>query len=79
MVSYNRQTPTQEFAYSVGDLGSILGSERSLEKGMVTTPVFLLENSMDRTWQTTVYGVTKSWTLSKFYFHIITRLIMGWF
>ena len=31
----------KEFACNVGDLGSIPGSGRSLEKGMVTTSVFL--------------------------------------
>ena len=34
-------------ACNVGDLGSILGWEDLLEKGMATTPVLLLENSMD--------------------------------
>ena len=39
-----------------------LGQEDLLEKGMANHSC--LENSMDRgVWQTTVHGVTKSWTL----------------
>ena len=35
------------------------------------TPIFLLENSMDRgAWLATVHGIAKSWTrLHDFYFH----------
>ena len=38
-----------------------LGQEDPLEKRMATTPVFLLENSMNRGgWRTTVHGVVES-------------------
>ena len=38
-----------------------LGQEDPLEKRMATTPVFLLENSMNRGgWMTTVHGVVES-------------------
>ena len=38
-----------------------LGWEDLLEKGLATTPVSCLENSMDRgAWQPTIHGVTKS-------------------
>ena len=47
-----------------GDVGLIPGSysrEDPLEKEMATTPVFLLENSMDRgAWRTTVPAIRKS-------------------
>ena len=40
-----------------------LGGEDTLEKGVLPTPVFLLEHPMDRgAWQATVHGVTKSQT-----------------
>ena len=40
-----------------------LGREDPLKKGMAATPVFLLENSMDRrAHQAIVPGVAKSWT-----------------
>ena len=40
-----------------------LGREDPLEKGMVTTPVFLPENPRNRgTWQAKVHGVGKSQT-----------------
>ena len=49
---------SKESACNAGDLGSIPGS------GMwPPTPVFLLENSMERRfWRATVHGVTKTWT-----------------
>ena len=35
-------------------------------KGGISTPLFLLENPMDRgAWQAAVHGVTKSWTQLK--------------
>ena len=39
-----------------------LGQEDPLEEEMATTPVFLLDNPMDREdiWQATVHGVSKS-------------------
>ena len=53
-------------ACNTGDLGSIPGSGRFLEKRMAThssIPVSCLENSMDRgAWQATVHGVAKSRT-----------------
>ena len=40
-----------------------LGWEDPLEEEMVTTPVFLPQNPMNRgAWQATVHGVAKSWT-----------------
>ena len=43
-----------------------LGQEDPLEKGMATTPVFLLENSMDRGgWRTIVHGVVESPTTER--------------
>ena len=53
----------KESASSVGDLGSISGLGRSLEKGMATHSSSDLQTPMDRgAWETTVHGVTKSWT-----------------
>ena len=48
----------------VRDAGSISGSGRSPGRGNVNPLQYSsLENYMDRgTWQTTVHGVTKSWT-----------------
>ena len=59
------------FACNVGDLGSIPGLGRSLEKGTATHSS-ILENSMGReAWQATVHGVTKSQTqLNAFRFHL---------
>ena len=43
-----------------------LGWEDTLEREWQPTPVFLLENSMDRgAWRATVYGVAKSQTQLK--------------
>ena len=60
-----------ESACNVGDLGSIPGLGRSLEKGTATHSS-ILENSMGRgAWQATVHGVTKSQTqLNAFRFHL---------
>ena len=44
-----------------------LGREDPLEKEMAPTPVFLLENPMDRgAWRAAVYGVTNSQTGLKY-------------
>ena len=49
-----------------GGTGSAPGSGNPLEEGMATTPVFCLENPMDRgAWQATVRRVAKSWTQLK--------------
>ena len=52
----------QETTCSVGDLGLILGLERSPGAGNGNLyPVFLLGNPMDRgAWQATFHGVAKS-------------------
>ena len=49
---------------AVGDLGSILGLERSPGEGNDNPFQYsCLENSMNRgAWQAVVYGVTESWT-----------------
>ena len=60
----------KESAYSAGDPGLILGSERSLGEGNGNPLQYsCLKNSMDRGgWQATAHGVAKSWTqLSNFY------------
>ena len=51
-------------AYSAGDPGAIPGSGRSPGEGNGNLLQYsCLENPMDRVvWQTTVHGVTKSWT-----------------
>ena len=62
----------KESACNAGDLGSIPGLGRSSRKrnGRLPTPVFLLENPMDRgAWLAVVHGVRKSriqLTLSRF-------------
>ena len=44
----------------------LLGQEDPLKKGMATTPVFLLENSMDRGgWRTIVHGVVEPATTER--------------
>ena len=55
---------SKESACSAGDPGSIPGSGRSPGEGNGNpTPVFSLENSMDRgTWLASVHGVAKSRT-----------------
>ena len=60
---------------NAGNAGWIPGLERSPGKGNVNpTPVFCLENPMDRgAWRATVHGITKSRTrLSDFHFHFFT-------
>ena len=54
----------KESAYNAGDLGSIPGLGRSPGRGHGDLLQYsCLENCMDRgAWQTTVRGVTKSWT-----------------
>ena len=55
---------SKESACNVGDLGSILGWEEPMEKGMATHPSILAWRiSMDRgAWWATVPGVAKSQT-----------------
>ena len=54
----------KESACNAGDLGLIAGSGRSPGEGNGNPLQYsCLENPMDReAWQTTVRGVTKSWT-----------------
>ena len=54
----------RESACNVGDLGSILGWEDPLEKGMAThSSILAWRIPMDRgAWRTTVHGVAKSLT-----------------
>ena len=53
----------EESAYNAGDLGSIPGSGRSLEKGMATHSSVLPGQSLDRgAWRATVHGVPESQT-----------------
>ena len=54
----------QESACSAGNLGSILGLERSSGGGHGNPLQYsCLENPMDRgAWWATVHGVAKSWT-----------------
>ena len=58
---------SKESAYNVGDLGSILGLERSSGGGHGNPFHYsCLENPMDRgAWQVAVHGVIKSWTWLK--------------
>ena len=51
-------------AGDAGDVGLILGSERSFGEGTSNPPQYsYLENPTDRgAWQATVHGVEKSWT-----------------
>ena len=54
---------SKESAYNAGDMGLIPGSERSPGGGGQPTPIFLLENPMDRgAWWATVHRLAKSWT-----------------
>ena len=61
---------SKESACNAGDMSSVPGWGRSLGEWQ-STPIFLLENSMDRgAWRVTVHGVKNSWTqLSNFHFH----------
>ena len=54
----------KESAFNAGDLGSILGLERSPGEGNGNSLQYsCLENSMDGgAWLATVHGVAKSWT-----------------
>ena len=54
----------EESACNVGDLGSIPGLGRSPGEGNGTRLQYsCLENPMDGgAWQTTVHGITESWT-----------------
>ena len=57
---------SKESAYNAGDMGLIPGSERSPGGGGQPTPIFLLENPMDRgAWWATVHRLAKSWTWLK--------------
>ena len=60
-------SPTEDSACKTGDPGSIPGSGRfPWIRKWLPTPVFLLENSMDRgAWRATVHGVTKSWDMTE--------------
>ena len=53
-----------ESAYHVGDPGSVPGLGRSPGEGNGSPLQYsYLENCMDReAWQSTIHGVTKSWT-----------------
>ena len=55
---------SKESACNVGDLGSILGWEEPMEKGMAThSSILAWRIPMDReAWWATVHGVTKSRT-----------------
>ena len=55
----------RESVCNAGDLGSILGLERSPGEGNGNLLQYAcLENPMDReAWQATVHGVVKNWTL----------------
>ena len=57
-----KNSPTN--AVDSGDIGLILGSERSSGEGNVNPLQYsCLENPMDKgAWQATVYGITKSHT-----------------
>ena len=47
-------------AGGLGNMGSVLGLGRSLEKDMAPNSIFLLGNPMDRgAWPAIVHGVTK--------------------
>ena len=65
-------------AGDAGDMGSIPGSERSpWRRKWQPTPVFLLENSMDRgAWWAIVHGVAKSWTQPRDWAHTHTHTQM---
>ena len=52
----------KESACDVGDLGSIPGLERPLEKDWLPTPVFLTGKTHGQR-NLAIHGVAKSWTL----------------
>jgi len=56
--------PAEPLYCSVGDPGSVAWSGRYPGEGIwQPTPVFFLENPMDRrAWWATVHGVAESWT-----------------
>ena len=64
MMGFPGDSDSKESACNVGDLGSILGWEEPMEKGMAThSSILAWRISMDRgAWQAPVYGVTKSQT-----------------
>ena len=66
----------KESARNAGDLGSIRTGRSPEEGNGYPFQYSGLENSMDRgAWQTTVHGVTKSWTqLSNFNFHALCSI-----
>ena len=69
---------SKEFAFSVGDQGSIPGLGRSPEEGNgYPLQYSCLENPMDRgAWWAAVHGVIKSWTrLSIEHTHSVRGLI----
>ena len=53
---------SKESTCNAGDLDSILGLERFLEKERALTPVFLPGKFHGQTSMVGVHGVTKSWT-----------------
>ena len=64
MMGFPGDSDSKESACNVGDLGSILGWEEPLEKGMATdSSILAWRISMDSgDWWAPVYGVTKIWT-----------------
>ena len=67
--SFPGGSDSKESACNAGDLGLIPGSGRSLGEGNGNPLQYsCLENPMDRgAWWATVYGITKSWTLTLFF------------
>ena len=64
MMGFPGDSDSKESACNARDLGSILGWEEPMEKGMATySSILAWRISMDRgAWRTPVYGVTKSLT-----------------
>ena len=72
---------SKESTCNAGDPGSIPGSGRSPGEGNdYPLHYFSLENSMDRgAWQTTIHGVSKSWTgLSDEHLHSSWFITVKW-